>query len=392
MQKNKVIIIGAVLVALLTAVGVQQVHFPGAFVKYNTTEIGPHSETSTEPLYSSGRFREAMAKYAALKQGMKIETTIPGMQGAWSLNAKTNELMLGNSFDPQGLAISDRNIYISAYDHSRQMKSIIYVIDRESGKYLKTVVLAGQYHAGGISYDADHDMLWVAGNKNGVATLYAIAEKVIDNYDIKQEKPVAYQASFNLLTTYKASTVTYYNNKLLVGYFDTSDFSNIQQFDITQKTDGTMMIGNRFPGMKTDYVVGNKIVQGVVKLQGLATNGQHLLVTSSFGNHDSKLVRYDVDADENLTGAQAVVLPPYLESVVYDGTTNRYFLLFESSTPAYRVKTKAVVDRVISMSANQFNHVASTYKSMQRATTLTIPQLSTAEADEISDLYTQLFN
>ena len=75
-----------------------------------------------------------MAKYAALKQGMKIETTIPGMQGAWSLNAKTNELMLGNSFDPQGLAISDRNIYISAYDHSRQMKSIIYVIDRESGK------------------------------------------------------------------------------------------------------------------------------------------------------------------------------------------------------------------------------------------------------------------
>ena len=56
-------------------------------------------------------------------------------------------------------------------------------------------------------------------------------------------------------------------------------------------------------------------------------------MTSSFGNVDGKLVQYDREAGDKFTKGGSVTMPPYLEAVLYDGDTNRFYMIFESATP-----------------------------------------------------------
>ena len=88
------------------------------------------------------------------------------------------------------------------------------MLNKWTGRYIKTLVLQYQDHAGGISYDPDHQLLWVAGHNGKDSVLYGIAQTDIDSYDIRSKLPIGYQQDFTLKAAINASTVAY-----LMGHF-----------------------------------------------------------------------------------------------------------------------------------------------------------------------------
>ena len=53
-------------------------------------------------------------------------------------------------------------LLISAYCHTHRHNSVIYVLDLETHKYIKEIVLQGRSHVGAIAYDPVHRNVWVA--------------------------------------------------------------------------------------------------------------------------------------------------------------------------------------------------------------------------------------
>ncbi|WP_224228482.1 hypothetical protein [Weissella cibaria] len=129
--------------------------------------------------------------------------------------------------------------------------------------------------------------------------------------------------------------------------FHQTGLGNIQELPFGKDASGNLTLGQSAGEQDESIVAATKVYASVGQLQGLTANQRHVLMTSSFGNVDGKLVRYDREAGDKFTKGVSVTMPPYLEAVSYDGDTNRFYMIFESATPVYRVKTKAVVDRIL---------------------------------------------
>ncbi len=68
------------------------------------------------------------------------------------------------SMTPQGLAVTEDYVLVSAYCSTQKHNSVIYVIDKEKHNFFKEVILPGQPHVGGLAYDSEHKVLWYSSN------------------------------------------------------------------------------------------------------------------------------------------------------------------------------------------------------------------------------------
>ena len=69
---------------------------------------------------------------------------------------------------PQGITIAGKYILLTAYDGEHEHASVVYVLDKKTGKYLKTIQVAGRPHLGGIAYDPVAKNIWVTGSMGKV--------------------------------------------------------------------------------------------------------------------------------------------------------------------------------------------------------------------------------
>lgn len=51
---------------------------------------------------------------------------------------------------PQGITVAGKYILITAYDGAHKHASVIYVLDKKTGNYIKTVQVKGKPHLGGL--------------------------------------------------------------------------------------------------------------------------------------------------------------------------------------------------------------------------------------------------
>ena len=87
------------------------------------------------------------------------------------------------SMTPQGLAVTEDYVLVSAYCSTQKHNSVIYVIDKEKHNFIKEVILPGQPHVGGLAYDPEHKLLWYSSNINGIAQAVSIKMDTIEAYD-----------------------------------------------------------------------------------------------------------------------------------------------------------------------------------------------------------------
>lgn len=312
--------------------------------------------TSTQPAsYSTKEFKSLLhQKYPGLYQNLNLTQqpafyVIPGLIQSAAINHKTHKLGIARDMDPQGLAIIHHQyLVISAYSRSKKFNSVLWVLNFQTGQFIKTIALNNLDHVGGITYDDDHDRLWVATiNRHKRAQIQAISLNEIENYNLEmQQQPIKFHHGTNLANPKRTSYLTYHQNKLYIGYFDKIHGGQLYVFNLNQK--GLL---------KKDKQAGNLAIPDknwstYSQIQGISFDKNNILLSCSYSDKNSQLLIFKNKLNKkhyqlNLADADKdIILPPYLEQII--GKDGEIYLLFESATARYRKKPNLLhMDRVI---------------------------------------------
>ena len=277
---------------------------------------------------------------------------IPGLKYTRTfLNAQGSKQAVCTSMTPQGLAVTDEYVLVSAYCHTAKHNSVIYVINKETHRFIKEVVLPGLPHVGGLAYDPEHDMLWYSSNTNGIAQAISIKMDVLRNYSYADNRmPVQVNQTCNLYGIVRDSFMTFYKGCLYVGCFNKYTESTIARYEVDDE--GNLV--NTFDeglGMTFEMAVPLDYSTISEQAQGMAFYHDKLLLSHSFGILPSRVVFYE-QSDKRLyvneNSARSYRFPEMIEQIVVD--EDDLYVLFESGAYAYRGYAGNVVDRVLKLS------------------------------------------
>ena len=144
----------------------------------------------------------------------------------------------------QGMTKTDKYVYISAHDPDDKLGSRIYVYDRYNGDYLGFIRLAdfndkeditNNSHVGGITYDKDHDILYVT-EYSGEIVAYnnkTIEKYIEDSEIIKVKNKLLEYAENDKLVDIAHDNLIYVDSTNFAQKIDEL-FDNIKDTDIYQ--------------------------------------------------------------------------------------------------------------------------------------------------------------
>lgn len=276
---------------------------------------------------------------------------IPGMKSTRTFLAKEGEKKATcTSMTPQGMAIADDYILISAYCHTHEHNSVIYVIDKESHEFVKEIVLPGIPHVGGLAYDKEHDKIWYSSNETGMAQAISIAMESFRAYDYDEAtSTIAPDQVCSLYGIVRDSFMTFYEGCLYVGCFDKKKDSVIARYLVDDEgyliTQMSLVLGNSFSmAVPYDYSTISR------RVQGMAFYKDKLLLSQSYGIFPSSLLFYTQSNERLYVNEKSVKtyhFPEKLEQICVDD--DNLYLLFESGAYAYRACSRRIVDRVLKL-------------------------------------------
>ena len=319
-------------------------------------------ETNTEAsLGSLDELMEGLSDYPELyraafeEDGIDPEDNIfiiPGMDATLTLHHEHEEADICTTMTPQGLAVNKDYLFISAYCQTKEHNTVIYVLDKKSGSFIKEIVLDGIPHAGGLAYDNNHELLWVSSEKGDTAQVITLSLKDIEAYDFTDSaEPIAYTDSIELPEIKRASTITVHGDDLYVAHFDDEETSVMHRYLIsTTANDKGEEVHALDTGKSTEEASPDDVDKIGKEIQGLAFYQEKLMLSRSSGRkHDSTLLSFDrLKENEDFTDKNAnteITMPSYMEQVVVDG--KHLYILFESGAYAYRDHGNPSIDRVL---------------------------------------------
>lgn len=276
---------------------------------------------------------------------------IPGLKYTRTfLNAQGSEQAVCTSMTPQGLAVTDEYVLISAYCHTAKHNSVIYVINKETHRFIKEVVLPGASPCGWPCYDPDHDMLVVSSNINGIAQAVNIKMPVLKDYSYADNRmPVQVNQTCSLYGIVRDSFMTFYKGCLYVGCFNKYTESSIARYAVDEEGNLVNTLDEEL-GMNFEMAVPLDYSTISEQAQGMAFYNDKLLLSHSFGILPSRVVFYE-QSDKRLyvneNSAKTYRFPEMIEQIVVDGED--LYVLFESGAYAYRGYAGNVVDRVLKL-------------------------------------------
>ena len=279
---------------------------------------------------------------------------LSGTRSIYARGEKKGEIGLCMDMTPQGLVATEEYILVSAYSKSHDFHSVLWVIDRKTGDYIKTVVLEGVDHVGGIAYDDTFHIVWVTctNGKGHAGAVGCLKLEEIEKYDLdRRGKVLRYDHKYNLGGIDRTSFLTVDSGYMLSGVF-------------RDKEPGTLCVYKLNPGgyPETEDVESESGTYPEVKpiatvaipdeIQGITLDDDLLVLSQSYGNKDSWLVIYpkpEMDEMEDMTDDDAgelIKAPPYLEQIFLDNY--HLFTLFESAASAYRDRKNVLcIDHVL---------------------------------------------
>ena len=288
---------------------------------------------------------------------------IPGLKVASSMRAGTEDVC--TNMVPQSVCVVEDFLLIGAYCHTGSHYSVIYVLDKDTHEYIKTIVLPGRHHVGGIAYDDRHKMIWVSCyNNRAQANAFSLEHLEWYNFDI-YPRPIKFKYETNIYTVPKDSLMTYYNGYLYIGYFQVDDNSIIQKFKIDK--DGDLMKVNsaryqQYYGgtLPLTVAIPSNVATVSSRIQGLAFYDHKMYISKSYGITQSKILVYRMKSDSQRdqsyrekNAINQIVLPQKLEQIMIDG--DEMYSIYESGAYSYRSYSYPVIDRVIKMKMDTIN-------------------------------------
>ncbi len=269
--------------------------------RYKNEEPAKSNFTNDYSLYDDSVINASIRQYEILNGSMDLinednSYIIPGLLQTRTVDVNGKEAMC-TSMTPQGICISEKYLFISAYCHTHQHNSVIYMMDRESHQFIKEIILDGQYHLGNICYDPVNRNLWAActGVNNATnkkcAYLNCINMDYIESYNFDEvQKPLYFSKKYALAEYKNASFISYYSGNIFVGVYYEGLWNNsyVQRFPINEQG-----------GMNAEVMKTRKGTQRVVYgkekakisecCQGFYFTSDILFLMQSSGTKDSSL-------------------------------------------------------------------------------------------------------
>ena len=281
---------------------------------------------------------------------------LPGLLATKSYDFKTKKVNTATAMTPQGITIAGKYILLTAYDGKHEHASVVYVLDKKTGKYLKTIQVAGRPHLGGIAYDPVAKNIWVTGSMGKSSALATFSMAELKSYKAGSQIPIKYKYQIAIPAVEKASTVTYYDGQLFVGFFNMYGRGKVAAYTIARS------------GKNRGSITNNEVksVTGTLRwsdptgetsmdkqIQGIAIYQNKIFLSQSYGSGDSKLYVFPTSALNALDEKNAelvITMPPYLEQITaYKG---QLLCVFESGSKIYARPEIVVMDRILSMNIN----------------------------------------
>ena len=226
-----------------------------------------------------------------------------------------------------------------------------------AGKYLKTIQVPGAPHLGGVAYDPIAKNIWVTGSQDDSSALMSFSLKKLEKYSYnKKKQPIKYDNVISLPTIERASCVTYYDNQLFVGFFNTDGQGQIASYPIARSGNfkGTITSDQiKAVTGQVSWALGSGSASMDRQIQGIAFYQNWIILSQSYGSKDSKLYFFPISALNNLDEGNAekvVIMPPYLEQIYVQN--GQLLMLFESGSKAYARDQIMIVDRILSANIN----------------------------------------
>lgn len=303
------------------------------------------------------QFEKHMEKWPVLvKAGLNAHASrkdkgtyiIPGMERTTSLNddgvAETCVEMV-----PQGMCLTDEYMLITAYCHDHHHNSVMYVLDRKSHKYLKTVVLEGKPHAGSVSWDPVWRHVWLSTGSTGKAGASYLRIRDIDKYNFKKTgKPLPFTYTAHLSELTRNSFMTATKDGLYAGTFTLNEPTmRLQKFTFSTAGHLASNKGGKGAEVAESLIIGQQC-------QGIAFSDNYIFMTFSYGPYiPGTLCIYPRNAARLLKSdaIKTYTLPPCLEQPWVDGSD--LYLIWESPARCFRNEQITHVDRVIALDINK---------------------------------------
>ncbi len=255
--------------------------------------------------------------------------------------------LAGHAYRPDNLFRLGR-AYMT--EHKEDHRSVIYVIDKKTQNYLTTLNLSDKNHVGGITYDGKY--VWIA--KSSDYELSAIDINSIKAAVKKHKDTINIDYDVNVPCDRMASFVTFYDNRLWVGYCNADEQGTgvLDGFKISYNEEENTVDLISSKEISIPYNANGAVfarVDGDVCLAVSISGGRG----SKKDNRDSKVCLYEIDLNKNydIKGFKdhgRLIMPPLMEELCIDGS-NVYYI-FESGGSAYSTvgahATYAPVDTV----------------------------------------------
>lgn len=326
-----------------------------------TVSAGDDGKTTTDYRFNT-KFLSAKLFYNDFSLISGEYCAVPGLQNT-DVAGKSCSTMT-----PQGICVTEDYIFVSAYcaaekyikeleenkDYGSNLEkllveekhkthnSVIYIIDRETGDYIKNIVLPDKNHVGGLATDGK--VIYVA--KSSDKQISVITLKTIDKAINTKSLSVKVYYDYTVDCGCTASFVTYYDNSLWVGVFNEESNGTLRRFSVDKKS----------------YKLTENLVAEIpAKANGACfteLDGEVCLaVSTSYGRKNvSQLYLCSVSdygtKDMTITQKAKYVLPPLAQNIcIYDG---KVYSIYESAATCYTQvesdagikSTSCAVDRI----------------------------------------------
>lgn len=287
---------------------------------------------------------------------------IPGLDATETqVFGEKNTSSICTSMTPQGLAVTEDYLLVTAYCYTNTHDSVIYVIDKNTHEFVKEIVLRNKSHVGGIAYDTIHNNIWISCMSRGIPQVNAITLDQLNEYHFQDSyEPISYSQSYDLYAITRNSFLTYYNNSLYIGYYTSNSASVLEEYNITE--DGTLETSTVNDSLTTSQLGVDSLTPLALpsgmrviteRAQGVAFYKNRILTSHSYGVLPGSLKVFPNSLQmllEEDTMLQKIRFPSKLEQIYVDG--DDLYVLFESAAYGYRFTSLTQFDRILKLNLN----------------------------------------
>ena len=318
--------------AVRTVSGIEMVSESEVFSA--TTKKASATSTKAKKYTTKAKFKKSAAykKYKDFRKKVVYGKSfiLPGMRNTNIAGFNAARMV------PQSIAFAGNYLLVSAYDFTKTHESVIYIMNKNTRKYITTLVLPHTGHVGGITFDGTN--IWITYGKNVQSFRYSIitnavvsGQKYIELYALLNTCPVSDTVSY----------LAYYKGQLWAGAYNEKLKKYMYGYTINNKTGVPSLT-------MTNRVLMPNRTQGVA-----FTSGGKMLVSRSCQTKKGRsgfmscLDTYKPTWNLNKKTIKknkrkkSVPLPPMNEGIAISGAYT--YIIYES--PAF-AECEAPVDRI----------------------------------------------